>query len=151
MSDQTVVHIEDVSFSYNGAAVLTDVSLKIVENDFAWIVGPNGGGKTTLLKLIIGLLQPFRGKVTVLGKSPRSARPLVGYMPQHASLDPQFPVTALDVVLMGLLGNLKPIGRISREDRGEAMGALNEVGLADRAHDQFAHLSGGQQRRGNFS
>lgn len=147
MAESIVVHIEDVAFAYNGLPVLSDVSLRIVEKDFAWIVGPNGGGKTTLLKLMIGLLQPQRGEVRLLGERPKDVRSQVGYMPQHASLDPQFPVTVLDVVLMGRLTNFRPLGRIARQDRERAEAALGEAGIADRGREQFSHLSGGQQRR----
>ncbi|MDX9856634.1 MAG: metal ABC transporter ATP-binding protein [candidate division Zixibacteria bacterium] len=147
MTDSAVINIDNVTFAYNGIPVLHRVNLRVVDRDFAWIVGPNGGGKTTLLKLMIGLLQPSEGSVTVLGKPPHAVRQTIGYMPQHVSLDPQFPVTVLDVVLMGLLGNFHPVGRVSRADRTHALEALSEVGLADSAERQFAHLSGGQQRR----
>lgn len=147
MGELNVVHIENLTFAYNGESILQNVNIRIVERDFAWIVGPNGGGKTTLLKLIIGLLQPVAGRVSVFGASPRSVRGKIGYMPQHVSLDPQFPVTVEDVVLMGLLGNFHPLGRVSRPDRERARESLCDVGLADSAGEQFAHLSGGQQRR----
>ncbi|MBD3401843.1 ATP-binding cassette domain-containing protein [candidate division GN15 bacterium] len=142
-----IVQLDGVSFSYDGDPVLENVNLSIIEHDFAWIVGPNAGGKTTLVKLIIGLLAPDRGRVSLFGKSPQAARTMVGYMPQHAALDPRFPITAFDIVLMGRLGNRHPLGPIPKADRELAMEALAEVGLADKARTQFASLSGGQQRR----
>jgi zinc transport system ATP-binding protein len=126
---------------------LVDVSLKIEEHDFVWVVGPNGGGKTTLLKLFLGLLKPDRGKVTVLGRRPEATRHLVGYMPQHARLDPHFPVDVMSMVLMGRTGNTHPIGRFSSADRDAARAALAEVGLESLADRPFAAMSGGQQRR----
>ncbi len=144
---EPVVALQNVSFSYDGTPILEDVSFTIATHDCASIVGPNAGGKTTLLKLILGLLKPQRGTVRVFGKAPQAVRTRVGYMPQRARFDPAFPVTALDVVLMGCLRGGIPLGRSSRADRTAAEGALDEVGLADRAGARFAALSGGQQQR----
>ncbi len=141
------VSLERVSFSYGSVPVLCEVSLKIPKSDFAWIVGPNGGGKTTLLKLMIGLLKPGSGKIRLFDQKPQKGRVSVGYMPQKASLDPLFPVDVLDVALMGRTGNLWPLGRFPRSDRDIALNALEEVGLVDLRQRRFADLSGGQQRR----
>jgi zinc transport system ATP-binding protein len=110
------------------------------------MVGPNGGGKTTLLRLILGLLTPTRGTVRVFGQPPALVRRRIGYMPQHAQLDPQFPVRALDVVMMSCLrpGRFGPFGRA---DKRRALAALDEVGLTDLARRPFAALSGGQRQR----
>ena len=145
--DGPVIQVEKVAFAYDGNTVLEDVDLTIGDREFIWIVGPNGGGKTTLLKLMLGLLQPSRGKVRVFGKPPRQARALMGYMPQHAQLDLKFPVSALDVVLMGRLGNGNKFGPFRKSDRSAAMEVLEEVGLGQFADRHFAALSGGQQRR----
>lgn len=141
------VELSDVSFAYNGKMVLRDVSLTIAERDFSWIVGPNGGGKTTLLKLMLGLLPPGTGTVRLFGETPKRGRRQVGYMPQQLQHDNRFPVDVVDVVLMGRIENLSPLGFFGRSDREQALAALDEVGLADRAHSRFAELSGGQQRR----
>ncbi|MDD5425814.1 MAG: ABC transporter ATP-binding protein [candidate division Zixibacteria bacterium] len=147
MEKCAVVEIEKVFFAYDGETVLEDVNLTICEKDFIWIVGPNGGGKTTLVKLILGLLTPSGGAVRVFEKSPQQARSKIGYMPQHAHLDQRFPVSVSDVVLMGRLGEGRRYGPFSKKDRQVAYEVLEEVGLNEFADRHFASLSGGQQRR----
>ncbi len=147
MSNQTVVKFENVNFSYGETVALNDVTLDIVENQFTWIVGPNGGGKTTLIKLILGLLEPDNGEVTVFGGSPRHARRKIGYMPQSAQLDIRFPITVMDVALMGRLGNGTKFGGYKTVDVDAAHYALGKVGLADLKDRPFSSLSGGQLRR----
>lgn len=148
MTDKPViVDLESVSFSYGGPIVLEDVDLQIREHGFACIVGPNGGGKTTLLRLMLGLEQPTRGRISVFGKPPSDARRLVGYMPQHVKFDPQFPVNVMDVVLMGRLGATRPFGRYGERDRDAACRALQEAGMDALRHRPLASLSGGQCQR----
>ncbi len=101
---ETVISLRDVTFSYGGEPVLENVTFSIGDREAVCVVGPNGGGKTTLVKLILGLLTPARGEIQVFGQPPRRARLRIGYMPQHVHHDPQFPVTAMDIVLMGRLG-----------------------------------------------
>jgi len=141
----SVIEVADLSFSYPHTPVLEGVSFTIAGGDFVGMVGPNGGGKTTLLRLILGLLAPSRGTVRVFGRPPAEAHRRVGYMPQHAQLDPQFPMRACDVVLMGRLGGR--FGRFTRDDRAKAAAALHEVGMTDCARRSFAALSGGQRQR----
>ncbi|MBN2430627.1 MAG: ABC transporter ATP-binding protein [Acidobacteria bacterium] len=136
-----------VTFAYNGANVLDGVDLAIPEQEFVSVVGPNGGGKTTLLKLILGLLQPGEGYIRVLGRSPREARNEIGYVPQHAALDAQFPVNVMDVALMGRLNKTRQFGPYSRGDKQAACRALDEVGMCDYSDRPFAALSGGQRQR----
>lgn len=134
-------------FSYDGYTVLEDVNLAIPKGDFVSVVGPNGGGKTTLLKLILGLLRPFRGEIRVFGLLPEAARPRIGYMPQHAQLDPQFPATVMDVALMGRLGHGRPFGLYSRKDKEIVGEALDQVGLYNLRKKSFSSISGGQRQR----
>ncbi len=101
---EPAISLHDVTFSYGGAPALTDVNLSIDQRQAVCVVGPNGGGKTTLVKLILGLLKPQRGDVRVFGEPPDRARLRIGYMPQHVQHDPQFPVAVMDIVLMGRLG-----------------------------------------------
>lgn len=139
--------MKGVSFSYNGFSVLEDVNLTVEKGDFLSMVGPNAGGKTTLLKIILGLLRPKSGEVRVFGHHPVKARSRIGYMPQHASLDALFPVSVLDVVLMGRLGNGKNLGFYRKADETAALEALKEVELYDARDRSFSDLSGGQQQR----
>jgi zinc transport system ATP-binding protein len=147
MSENPIVIAENVSFSYDGDPVLEDVNLSINEKDFVWVVGPNGGGKTTLLKLMLGLLIPQSGRIRIFGRAPGQGRSRIGYMPQTASLDPQFPVNAMDVTLMGRLSGGRRFGPFRGEDKQAAEKALREVGLFDVRNKPFSSLSGGQQRR----
>lgn len=139
--------IKELSFSYDAYPVLEDVNLFIPAGDFVTIVGPNGGGKTTLLKLMLGLLRPSRGEVRVFETAPQEARPRIGYMPQHSDLDPQFPATVMDVALMGRLGHGKAFGRYSRKDKEIAGRILEQVGLYDLRKKAFSLISGGQRQR----
>jgi len=141
------VFLEDVSYSYNGSPAVQDANLQIPENEFVCIVGPNAGGKTTLLKLILGLLSPDRGKVRVFGRSPREVSSRMGYVPQYVNLDRQFPVTVMDLVLMGRLGKRTLLGPYRRADRQAAEEALRSVGLFERRRNSLFSLSGGQQQR----
>ena len=146
MIEQPDIEINNLAFSYDTVPVLEDVNLKVKHGEFATIVGPNGGGKTTLLMLLLGILKPVQGKIAVLGSTPEKARLRVGYMPQHADLDPQFPVTVMDVVLLGRLGR-RFGGRYSKEDRQLALKALAEVQLESMVRTAFSTLSGGQKQR----
>ena len=143
---KTVITIEDLDFSYNGNRVLENVNLRIEEKEMIGIVGPNGGGKTTLLRLILGLLTPDRGKVLVFGETPGGSSHRLGYVPQHLQFDSRFPVSAQDVVLMGLAGQggFKPF---SKKKIGAARQALETVDLADYRRYRFSELSGGQRQR----
>lgn len=146
MTDKAEIYLKDISFSYNGEPIIEDVNLKIEHGDFATIVGPNGGGKTTLLKLLLGLLKPDKGEIFIFGDTPRKARLRIGYMPQYTHLDLQFPITVMDMVLMGRLAH-KWLGWYSKNDFQAAMAALAEVKLADYADRCFRELSGGQRQR----
>jgi zinc transport system ATP-binding protein len=143
-----VIELEGVSFAFdNRQPVLSDVTLAVAPLSFACMIGPNGGGKTTLLKLILGLLEPTAGRIRVLGTSPQRARHRIGYMSQHATLDRAFPVRVLDVVLMGRLGPRRAAGPFDRADVAAARSTLERVGLADFERRPFADLSGGQRQR----
>jgi len=144
---EPVIKLERVTFSYNGEPVLADVNLSVQPNEFVWIVGPNGGGKTTLLKLMLGLLRPQQGKISVFGASPQASARRIGYMPQHAQLDLHFPVTAMDIAMMGRLSGSLHAGPYSAADRRAALAALAQVGLEGLKRRALGELSGGQQRR----
>jgi len=144
---EPIVVVKKVSFSYDGATALDNVSLTINAGDFVGIIGPNGGGKTTLLKVILGLLHPREGTVTVFGQAPRAASHRLGYMPQHSALDLKFPVSVLDVVLLGRLGKGRHVGPFRRSDKDAARRALKELEIEDLEGRPFSGLSGGQRQR----
>ena len=144
---EIAIQLDNVFFAYENNFVLESIDLKVEKNEFCWIVGPNGGGKTTLLKLILGLLKPSTGKVQLFGGEAKLARPRIGYMPQQVSLDQRFPVTVMDVVMMGRLGSNGWLGHHKRADIAAAESALDQVSLTDQSQMMFSELSGGQQRR----
>ncbi|ADK79352.1 metal ABC transporter ATP-binding protein [Sediminispirochaeta smaragdinae] len=143
----SVVNFEDVSFGYGEDRVLESVSFEILQGDFAAIIGPNGGGKTTILKLILGLLIPDEGRIRLFDSPSEEARKRVGYVPQYTLFDPLFPATVEDVVLMGRLGAKSRLGFFRREDRRIAASALKTVGLEGLEKRPFPALSGGQRQR----
>ena len=147
MSHREIVRLEDVWVHYDGVPILEGIDLSIGQDDFLGIIGPNGGGKTTLLKVILGLIKPSRGKVLVLGNPPEKSRDRIGYVPQHNLFDRDFPASVLDVVLMGRFGKTGLFRRYSREDTGAAERALREVGMLDYRGRQIGKLSGGEQQR----
>jgi zinc transport system ATP-binding protein len=152
---QTVVELQDVTFSYGAVPVLERVNLHIEAGEFIGIVGPNAGGKSTLLKLILGLLEPQSGRVQVLGRQPPEASRLLGYVPQHPSFARDFPITVEQAVLLGRigtrahrswLGNLVP-GGYTKADYQATRRSLREVEADDLANRQIGSLSGGQLQR----
>jgi len=147
MSEVPAIEMTDVAFSYNGEPVLLDVSLTVPPLDLVGIVGPNGGGKSTLLKLMMGLLQPDSGEVQVFGSRPHDVASCMGYVPQGFRYDRSMPITALEVVMMGRLGNGSPFGPWSHRARVRAREALERVGVRALARRPFAEASVGQQQR----
>ncbi len=145
--NRPVIELNQISFGYNGQPILEEVDLVIEDGDFVALIGPNGGGKTTLLKIILGLLNPNSGSVRVLGKSPEKASAEIGYVPQNVHLNTNFPVTVLDVVLMGRIYPGWTARRYSAEDRTSALQALEKMEIADLAAHRIGELSGGQRQR----
>lgn len=139
--------IHDMTVAYHRRPVLWDVDLDVPPERLVAIVGPNGAGKSTLIKATLDLIPKASGRVLIYGKPYRRQRSLVGYVPQRESVDWDFPVTALDVVSMGLYGRIGWILPVRRCHREQAMQALERVGMADYAHRQISQLSGGQQQR----
>jgi zinc transport system ATP-binding protein len=142
-----IADIEQVAFSYNGQVVLENVDLKIYAGDFVAMIGPNGGGKTTLLKLILGLLPPSKGRIRIFDRPPQKASYLIGYVPQDVHINPNFPITAMDVVLMGKLLPGKRWQRNPLKDRQEAITALRHMEMEAFADTKIGELSGGQRQR----
>lgn len=145
------IDIAGVHFAYGEVPVLEDVTLSVAPGEFLGIVGPNAGGKSTLLKLILGLLKPSAGRIRVLGEPPRRARRRIGYVPQYPGFARDFPISVEDVVLMGRFGLRSGLGgRLgpwARADRAAASAALDEVEALDLRRRQIGTLSGGQLQR----
>ncbi|MBQ2592620.1 MAG: ATP-binding cassette domain-containing protein [Candidatus Riflebacteria bacterium] len=114
-----IICLKNVDFSYDGSEdlVLENINLNVEKGDFACVVGPNGGGKTTLLRLILGLNKPLRGEVLIFGQSPEQQRHRIGYVPQFSKFDSNFPVSVLDVVLMGCLSRSFWWGNYSKKGK----------------------------------
>jgi zinc transport system ATP-binding protein len=141
------LELERVSLAFRGMPVLEDITFDIEEGEFLGIIGPNGGGKSTLVKVILGLLEPDQGTVRVFGKPPRKAGGDVAYVPQHPQFDPRFPIRVIDVVLMARMKAGTMLRPFSRGDRERAMAALAEVEAQDLAEREIGKLSGGQLQR----
>lgn len=141
------VEIHGLTVVLNGREVLSDISLDLDEGRFLGIVGPNGGGKTTFLRVVLGLVKPSAGRVAIFGKTPKEAvnRGFFGYLPQHLNVDADFPATARDVVLMGLSGRAGAFRRPSRGDTEKAVEMLATMGMSGYENHIFGSLSGGQQ------
>ena len=138
----SLIEVRDVTFGYGREVVLDHVSLQIRPRDFLAIIGPNGGGKTTLIKVILGLLRPWSGDVIV-----RTPRGHLGYVPQFSTFDRSFPLRVRDVVLMGKLGRRGLIRRYTREDREDVERILERLKLTDVALSHVSGVSGGQLQR----
>ena len=142
-----VLDIHDITVAYQRKPVLWDVDLTIDQPQLAAIIGPNGAGKSTLIKAVLGLVPVASGSVQVFGKSVAAMRKRIGYVPQRESVDWEFPVSVLDVVLMGTYGQLGLFRRPGSAQRQFALECLEKVGLASFAQRQIGQLSGGQQQR----
>ena len=139
-----IVRLADVSLGYGGQPVLEQVSFSIAVGEFVALLGPNGAGKTTLLRGMLGLTPVLAGRVDF--GFDRLAHP-PGYVPQRDTLDPIFPLSAFEVVLMGTYGKLSPWSRVGKEQRQLAQHCLEQVGLADLQRHAFYSMSGGQKQR----
>ena len=147
--NEPAVSIVDLGFSYGDNSILSDVKLSLAHGEFQAIIGPNGGGKTTLLRLLLGLLTPKQGTISIFGQRPEKIRQCIGYVPQFSTLQPDFPATTLDMVLMGAA---KPSARgggwiTSGLRRNKAVEYLETLGLGDCLQQQVCELSGGQRQR----
>lgn len=141
---EAIITLNNVSFSYGNNKVLENISLCIDKGEFLGIVGPNGGGKSTLLKLILGLLKADSGEISIFGSKHRQQ---LAYVPQFFTFRRNFPIKVLDLVLMGRLGKTRPIGGFLASDVSAAEKALAETGLLELKSEPIGNLSGGQLQR----
>jgi len=145
--DDVPLSVSDLTVAYHRRPVLWEVDFSCGRGHLVGVMGPNGAGKSTLLKAVLDLIPRVSGRVSIFGKPYAQQRHLAAYVPQRESVDWDFPVNALDVVTMGLYGRIGWLRPVSRAHRGEAMAALQRVGMADYARRQISQLSGGQQQR----
>lgn len=143
----TAILAEHLCFKYDTAEVLTDISFSVNEGDFLGIIGPNGGGKTTLLQLLIGFLPPTKGKLKIYGLDPIDAQKYMAYVPQNMRFDKHFPISVMELVLGGRLSHLPWYGIYRKKDEEIASQALELVGMHSLKNRPFGTLSGGQQQR----
>ncbi|CCO25340.1 metal ABC transporter ATP-binding protein [Maridesulfovibrio hydrothermalis] len=150
MSIENVIKFDNVSFGYEQHKVLDDISFGIAKGDYLAVIGPNGGGKTTLLKLLLGLLKPQQGSIEVLGMPPGRHGGQLGYMPQYTTVSESFPITVKDAVLMGKVApGFKGVFGINFGIKayGAVKKALERVGMLDHINRKVSDLSGGQKQR----
>lgn len=145
--NETVVHVDSLGFAYDTTPVLSDIRFEIPRGAFVAVVGPNGGGKTTLMRLILGLLTPQKGKITVFGQAPGTQPARIGYVPQHTNLASGFPATVEQVVLMGLAQGKRRGFRYLQQERALAQSAMERVGIQALSQRRLSALSGGQRQR----
>lgn len=141
-----LVTLQNVSVSYDGYEALQHAALDIAPDDFLGIIGPNGGGKTTLVRAILGTV-PYSGRIVFAPQLFRGKERLIGYMPQLSDFDRAFPISVLEVVLSGLQGSRGFFARYTKADRNKALGLLAAAGIADTAHHPIGEVSGGQMQR----
>lgn len=141
------ISLKNVCFSYQDSLVLNDITFDIGSKEFIGMIGPNGGGKTTLLKLMMGFLKPTTGKITVFGELPMNVQNQMAYVPQSLRFDRQFPISVFELVLGGRLSHLPWYGTFSQSDKQAALDALKQVHLTEYKDRAFGTLSGGQAQR----
>lgn len=144
----SAILIKNLSLAYSKTDAINNINLSISEGEFVNIVGPNGGGKTTLVKCVLGLLKPQSGDVSIFGKNVNSGKTLIGYVPQNADTEKNFPITALETVQTAFLKpGLNPFKKLSLFEKEKSLELLSTVGLSDLAHRQVNQLSGGEFQR----
>ena len=143
---KNIIEFKNVNFSYGNHLVIESANFAVHESESVSLVGPNGGGKSTILKLILGQLKPQKGEVRILGMKPDSARIKIGYMPQFLSYDKKFPISVMEIVLTARIAG-KIFGFYSKDDKKCALNALGKMHVANLANRQFADLSGGERQR----
>jgi zinc transport system ATP-binding protein len=142
-----IIEIKNLSFSYNKQKILEGINLNVEERDFLAIIGPNGGGKSTLLKLILGINPIQEGSIKTFGERPQKNLSKIGYVPQNTNVNTDFPIKVIEVVLMGHIGTKRPLFGYAKEEKMCALGALAQVGMEKFANEKIGSLSGGQRQR----
>lgn len=142
-----IIKIDNLSAGYENKAVLHDINLEVAEKDFLGIIGPNGGGKTTLMKVILGLLEPTEGKITYYDNGTPTERLEIGYLPQYNSIDKKFPISVFEVILSGLNRQKNLFRRFTKEHHERVKETISMMGLEGMENRPIGQLSGGQMQR----
>jgi len=142
-----IIEIKNLSFGYDKQKILEDINLNVEEKDFLAIIGPNGGGKSTLLKLILGINPVKTGSIKTFGETPKKNLSKIGYVPQNTNVNTDFPIKVIEVVLMGHIGTKRPLFGYAEEEKMCALGALAQVSMEKFANEKIGSLSGGQRQR----
>lgn len=142
-----IISIKNLWVRYEQELVLQNINLSVYKGDYIGIIGPNGGGKTTLFKVILGLISPQQGEIKLLGQPVTKGRRYIGYVPQIMQFDAAFPITVADVVRMGRLGKGKLLQRYGKRDEEVVQRVLEQVGLENSRDRALSELSGGQRQR----
>lgn len=136
----SIIDIKNLSFAYEKETILENINLHVEKKEFLAIIGPNGGGKSTLLKLLLGILKPKEGTITIFDKKPSKSLTDMGYVPQNTNINTDFPIRVIDVVTMGHIGDIK-------KEKICALESLKQVGMANFSNHKIGSLSGGQRQR----
>jgi len=143
----SIIDIKNLSFAYDKQTILENINLSVEPEDFLAIIGPNGGGKSTLIKSIIGINSITKGSIKVLDNKPSKSLCQIGYVPQNTNINTNFPITVIEVVLMGHVGSKRPLFGYGEDEKLCALGALEQVGMKKYANKKIGSLSGGQRQR----
>lgn len=141
--NNSIIKIENLSAGYDRKTVLHDINLEISEKDFLGIIGPNGGGKTTLMKVILGLLKPSEGKITFYDNGIPVEQLEIGYLPQYNSIDKKFPISVYEVILSGLNRQKSLFSRFTKEHHERVKETISMMGLEGMENKPIGQLSGG--------
>ncbi|MBE0662965.1 MAG: ABC transporter ATP-binding protein [Bacteroidales bacterium] len=144
---QKIIELIDVTAGYGQEFALKDVNLEVYDNDFIGVIGPNGGGKTTLVKLIVGLLKPTKGRIVLNQQRTDGLQNIIGYLPQVNRFDTRFPISVIDVVLSGLISEKSILFRFGKKDKEKAQALLEQMGVSHLRNRPIGELSGGQMQR----
>lgn len=147
MDKKVAIKLQNISAGYDNEIIIEDINSNIYDGDFFGIIGPNGGGKSTLLKIILGLLKPYKGSIKIYGQPPRIGRKNIGYVPQYSEYDKHYPISVWDVVLMGRrsIRGIHPL--YSSDDKKATIDALKKVNMDKYKKRHISELSGGQRQR----
>ncbi len=144
-TEGTAIHVSDLTVAYGNTLALDKVRLDVEKGDYMGIIGPNGGGKSTLLKSVLGLTDRLSGEIKIMGRNIREGRNLIGYVPQSAEFDRSFPINVTEVVLTGMLGKgMKAFRKYSQEETDKAGELLSSVGISHLSGNHISALSGGE-------